>query len=208
MVGAVRLLGTGMDLSTLDSSGDYRGRDRWLNVEELLRALVAEGHIYAPQAALTGHLVLTTLHTNDAVGSITRFLDLKVQPYLMRSALIGVAAQRLVRTLCPHCKAPAATSPDEWNNLVAPFDLPEPGQVFIARGCDECRHTGYLGRIGIFEVMRLSSALMGHITESPELGPLRKSAMREGMRSLRASGAEKVKAGLTSVAEVLAVVQS
>ena len=188
MVGTVRLPGTGMDLSTLDSSGDYRGRDRLLNVEELLRALVAEGHIYAPQAALSGHLVLTTLHTNDAVGSITRFLDLKVQPYLMRSALIGVAAQRLVRTLCPHCKAPAATSPDEWNNLVAPFDLPEPGQVFIARGCDECRHTGYLGRIGIFEVMRLSSALMGHITESPELGPLRKSAMREGMRSLRASG--------------------
>ena len=89
MVGAVRLLGTGMDLSTLDSSGDYRGRDRLLNVEELLRALVAEGHIYAPQAALTGHLVLTTLHTNDAVGSITRFLDLKVQPYLMSSALIG-----------------------------------------------------------------------------------------------------------------------
>ena len=116
------------------------------------------------QAALTGHLVLTTLHTNDAVSSITRFLDLRVPPHLLKSALLGVVAQRLVRTLCPHCKAVNAVDKDSWETLVAPFDILPPANIFGPTGCDECRHTGYLGRIGVYEILRMSDAFRDRIT--------------------------------------------
>ncbi|MCP5149544.1 MAG: type II/IV secretion system protein [Chromatiales bacterium] len=161
----------------------------------------------AIQAALTGHLVLTTLHTNDAPSSIARFLDLGVAPYLVKSALLGVVAQRLVRTLCPHCKGSGTISEDEWQALVTPWEMPRPRQVATPVGCDECRHTGYRGRIGIYEILRLSDSLRRLITTDLEIPRLRAGALDEGMRPLRLSGAEKVARGLTTAAEVFSVVQ-
>src|SRR5690606_11842677 len=117
----------------------------------------------AVQAALTGHLVLSTLHTNDAPGAITRLIELGVPAYLLQSTVRGVIAQRLVRTLCPHCKAPGTVDAAEWEALVAPFKAPLPKQVYHAVGCLECRNTGYLGRIGLYEMLSMTPALREHL---------------------------------------------
>ncbi len=159
----------------------------------------------AIQAALTGHLVLSTLHTNDAPGAINRLLELGVPYYLLRASLLGVMAQRLVRTLCPHCKEPGEVSVEDWNTLTRPWNAALPKQSYRAVGCIECRETGYHGRAGLYEIMVLNARLKGLITAETDLGMLRKQAYREGMRSLRLSGAQKVAAGLTTVAEVLRV---
>lgn len=159
----------------------------------------------AIQAALTGHLVLSTLHTNDATGAISRLLELGVPYYLLRGALLGVMAQRLVRTLCSHCKTPTTLSLSEWNELVRPWNAPMPKQVYQAVGCLECRETGYRGRIGVYEILLLSEGLKELITTDTDLARLRQAALREGMHSLRLSGAQKVAQGLTTVAEVLRV---
>jgi len=161
----------------------------------------------AIQAALTGHLVLSTVHTNDAPSTLTRFLELGVPPYLIKVALIGVVAQRLVRTLCQHCKEPAQISEDQWKALVAPMRPHRPAKVFVPVGCDECRHTGYLGRIGIYEIMRISDALRKHISVDADSRRIRDAALEGGMLPLRISGAQKVAAGLTTAAEVFAAVQ-
>src|SRR5258708_30382381 len=114
----------------------------------------------AIQAALTGHLVLSTLHTNDAPSSITRLLDLGAPAYLLNSSLIGIMAQRLVRTLCPNCKEQVAFAREEerrmWDTIVAPFKAEPPSHVFRPVGCLECRNTGYLGRIGIYEILQIT----------------------------------------------------
>ena len=159
----------------------------------------------AIQAALTGHLVLSTLHTNDAPGAINRLLELGVPYYLLRASLLGVMAQRLVRTLCPHCKEPAEVSAEEWNTLTRPWNAAIPKSAYRAVGCIECRETGYHGRAGLYEIMVLNDRLKGLITAETDLGVLRKQAYRDGMHSLRLSGAQKVAAGLTTVAEVLRV---
>lgn len=159
----------------------------------------------AIQAALTGHLVLSTLHTNDAPGAINRLLELGVPYYLLRASLLGVMAQRLVRTLCPHCKELAEVTVEDWNTLTRPWNAALPKQAYRAVGCIECRETGYHGRAGLYEIMVLNERIKGLITAETDLGVLRKNAYREGMRSLRLSGAQKVAAGLTTVAEVLRV---
>lgn len=159
----------------------------------------------AIQAALTGHLVLSTLHTNDAPTAITRLLDLGLPSFLIKSTLLGVMAQRLVRTLCPHCKQEGEISESEWNSLVKPWKAPLPEKVFHPVGCLECRNTGYLGRQGIYEIMPLSDSLKALITDSCDLNALRKASMKEGMRSLRLSGAQKIAAGITTLEEVLRV---
>jgi general secretion pathway protein E len=159
----------------------------------------------AVQAALTGHLVLSTLHTNDAPATIARLLDLGVPAYLINATLLGVMAQRLVRTLCPHCKEPGSIAREEWGALVMPWKVNMPEQVYRPVGCLECRNTGYLGRQGIFEILVLSDSLKQLITEGCDLQALRKQAMREGMRTLRLSGAQKIAAGLTTLEEVLRV---
>ena len=159
----------------------------------------------AIQAALTGHLVLSTLHTNDAPGAINRLLELGVPYYLLRASLLGVMAQRLVRTLCPHCKQPASVSTGDWNTLTRPWSAATPKQVYHAVGCIECRETGYHGRAGLYEIMVLNDRLKNLITAETDLGQLRQQAYREGMHSLRLAGAQKVAAGLTTVAEVLRV---
>jgi general secretion pathway protein E len=159
----------------------------------------------AVQAALTGHLVLSTLHTNDAPTTITRLLDLGLPSFLIKSTLIGVMAQRLVRTLCPNCKEPGTITQEEWDDLVKPWTAPKPEAICKPVGCIECRNTGYLGRQGIYEIMPLSNGLKELITNQCDFNALRKAAMKEGMRSLRLSGAQKVAAGLTTLEEILRV---
>lgn len=159
----------------------------------------------AIQAALTGHLVLSTLHTNDAPSAITRLLELGVPHYLLKATLLGVMAQRLVRTLCPHCKAPMQLDADDWRALTKPWNAPLPSTAQRAVGCLECRDTGYRGRAGVYEIMLLNDAIKPLITADTDIVALRRQAFKDGMRSLRLSGAQKIAAGLTTVEEVLRV---
>jgi general secretion pathway protein E len=159
----------------------------------------------AIQAALTGHLVLSTLHTNDAPSAITRLLDIGVEAYLLQSTILAVLAQRLARTLCPHCREAGSVDEDTWRALTHPHDLPVPKAVHVPRGCLECRMTGYLGRVGLYEMMVLTPVLRKLVHAAADLSVVREHALREGMRPLRVSGALKVAAGLTSVEEVFNV---
>lgn len=159
----------------------------------------------AIQAALTGHLVFTTLHTNDAPSAITRLLELGVPPYLLKATVVGIMAQRLVRVLCPHCKQPAEIPEEAWQALTSPWKVKLPKKAAIAEGCLECRETGFLGREGIYEVMPFTESLYRFADDKSDLPALRKQAYKEGMLSLRLSGAQKVAAGLTTVNEVLRV---
>ena len=159
----------------------------------------------AVQASLTGHLVLSTLHTNDSPTSVSRLLDLGVPAYLLKSSVLGIMAQRLVRTLCPDCKEPDEISQDDWDQLVRPWKVAKPSKVFKAVGCLECRNTGYVGRQGIYEILRISESIGNIITENTDLNELRQQAMREGMRTLRLSGAQKIAKGTTTLEEVLRV---
>jgi general secretion pathway protein E len=160
----------------------------------------------AVQAALTGHLVLSTLHTNDAPTAVTRLIDLGVPAYLINSTLLGVMAQRLVRTLCPHCKKPCE-APDEetWRMLTNPFRAELPQHTHAPVGCLECRMTGYYGRIGLYEIMTLTPALRRLIHDESEDGKIREQAYKEGMKPLRVSGAMKIAMGLSTVEEVVKV---
>jgi general secretion pathway protein E len=159
----------------------------------------------AVQAALTGHLVLSTVHTNDAPATIARLLDLGIPSYLINASLLGVMAQRLVRTLCPHCKEEGSINPAHWQELVAPWKVSAPAKIYRPVGCLECRNTGYLGRQGIYEIMLLTDNLKEKITPDFNLQDLRRLAMKEGMRTLRLSGAQKIAAGTTTMEEVLRV---
>ena len=160
----------------------------------------------AVQSALTGHLILSTLHTNDAASAITRFLDMGIEDYLLTSTLNGVAAQRLVRTLCPHCREPYEPLPE----LVARLDLQEvsrEGRIVLhrARGCPQCSQTGYRGRSAIVEVLPISDAIRQAILKSTDSGALRTIAATEGMQSMRTHGLKKALAGQTTIEEVLRV---
>ena len=159
----------------------------------------------AIQAALTGHLVLSTLHTNDAPSAVTRMLDIGVPPYLIQSSVLGIMAQRLVRTLCPHCKRPAEISDQAWNELVNPWKANKPKQVYEPVGCLECRDTGYQGRKGIYEMFQFSNETRLMITRDTDIHDLRRAAIRDGLQPLRLSGANKVAKGETTVEEVLRV---
>lgn len=156
----------------------------------------------AVQSALTGHLVLSTLHTNDAASTVTRLLELGVPPYLLNASVLGVLAQRLVRTLCPHCKQPAAVDEPAWRALVYPYRIAPPASVNVPKGCLECRHTGYLGRIGIYEMLRLTPTLRQLIKPDSDAAALCEMAIKQGMQPLQISGARKIYAGLTTIEEV------
>ena len=159
----------------------------------------------AVQASLTGHLVISTLHTNDAPSAITRLLEIGVKSYLVKLTLLGVMAQRLVRTLCPHCKKQHTVSDEQWQALIEPFAIKKPASVYNAVGCTECRNTGYMGRIGIYEVFKNNVQIQKQINESSDANSIRKLAIKDGMKTLRMSGVEKVLEGLTSIEEVLRV---
>ena len=159
----------------------------------------------AIQASLTGHLVLSTLHTNDAPSALTRLLDLGAPHYLLQSTLTGVVAQRLVRTLCPHCKVEATLDVGAWDALVHRWRLPPPPKVYAPKGCLECRNTGFLGRTGIYEMMKISSHVRSMIQPQLDLARLGEAALAEGMRPLRVSAAAQVARGVTTIAEVVGV---
>ena len=157
----------------------------------------------AIQAALTGHLVFSTLHTNDAASALTRLVDLKVEPYLIAATLEGVLAQRLVRKVCPECRARYTPDPQ----AVALLAQQPVGATKLerGRGCAACRHTGYRGRMGIFELLVVTEKVKQHLLKTPNAVTLRALAQAEGMVTLRADGWRKVQAGLTTVEEVLRV---
>jgi general secretion pathway protein E len=162
----------------------------------------------AIQAALTGHLVLSTLHTNDAPSAITRMLDLGVPSYLLSATVLGIMAQRLVRILCPHCKKSHPANPEEdtmWDNLVTPWKANRPTHFHRPVGCLECRMTGYMGRVGLYEILMLSPDMKQTISAESDIAKIRDLAFREGMKPLRISGAMKVAAGVTTLEEVVKV---
>ena len=171
----------------------------------------AETANMAVQASLTGHLVLSTLHTNDAPSSLTRLHDLGIQPFLTSATILGVMAQRLLRTLCPHCKKALDVTADseiaiQWQELVQPWRAPVPAQIYIAQGCEHCRHTGYQGRIGLYEIMPLSNELKKLVAADANLDVLKQQAYREGVQPLRLSGAKRISEGVTTLEEVMRVV--
>ena len=159
----------------------------------------------AIQAALTGHLVLSTLHTNDAPSAVTRMLDIGIPPYLIQSSVLGIMAQRLVRILCPHCKKATEISDSVWNELVQPWKAKKPKQVYEPVGCLECRDTGYQGRKGIYEMFRFSNETRLMINKDTDIHELRRAAIKDGLQPLRLSGANKVAKGETTVEEILRV---
>jgi general secretion pathway protein E len=166
----------------------------------------AETAEIAVQAALTGHLVFSTLHTNDAAGAISRLLEMGVQDYLLSSSLLGVLAQRLVRRLCPTCRkeipfvgAAAAAADLDFKNGNTP------SAVWEAVGCETCSGTGYLGRVGIFELLPVTSEICKVIVQRADAGVIRNLAVQQGMRLLRDDGWDKVRQGVTTLAEVLRV---
>jgi general secretion pathway protein E len=159
----------------------------------------------AIQAALTGHLVLSTLHTNDAPSAVVRLMDIGVPHYLINATLLGVVGQRLVRTLCPLCRSEVPTEAAAWQDLVQPWKLPVPARSWQPAGCDHCRGSGYYGRVGIYESLRVTAGLRQTIRAECSIADIRHQAMRDGLEPLRISGARKVIAGETSLDEVLRV---
>jgi type II secretory ATPase GspE/PulE/Tfp pilus assembly ATPase PilB-like protein len=155
----------------------------------------------AVQAALTGHLVLSTLHTNDAAGAVSRLLEMGVQDYLLASSLLGVLAQRLVRRLCPDCRQ---ERPFEASQVEG-FNGERPSKLWEAAGCESCSATGYLGRIGIFELLPATPEICRLILQRADAASIRNLAMKQGMRLLREDGWQKIKTGVTTLAEVLRV---
>ena len=194
----------GIDLSFADGVRALMRQDPdIIMVGEIRDLATAE---MAIQAALTGHLVLSTLHTNDAPSAVMRLLELGVPDYLLEATLIGVMAQRLVRTLCPDCKAPdGELSDDVWQSLGGSWNLPKPATVYRPIGCPECRQTGYRGRTGLYELLTVSDAFTRLIGESADLAGLRQQSVLDGMKPLRIAGAMKIIEGATTAEEVLKV---
>ena len=188
----------------------------------------------AIHASLTGHLVLSTIHTNDAASAVTRLVEMGIEPFLVRSSVIGILAQRLVRVLCPHCRVPYTPTPYELvrlgidpertrqrrNRPLSPLYLPhgcdyvplgtnegETPSVFDAKGCDQCLGTGYLGRRGIYELLMMDDAVAPLVLKNADAQSIKRAAAERGMDSLRDDGARKVLDGVTSVAEVVSATQ-
>ena len=158
----------------------------------------------AVQAALTGHLVFSTLHTNDAPSAVTRLLELGVPAYLINATVIGVLAQRLVRTLCRQCREPDAdTARSALDEAVKPWKISGTWQPYRPVGCVDCRMTGFLGRMGLYELLTVSEAFKDQVTRDPSIPALKRQAVTDGMRPLRLAGALRVAEGLTTMQEVL-----
>ncbi|MCK4753391.1 MAG: type II secretion system ATPase GspE [Planctomycetes bacterium] len=167
----------------------------------------------AIQSSLTGHLVFSTLHTNDSAGAVSRLLDLGVEPYLASSSLLAILAQRLVRRICSECKQPYKPSPRELRELglgdVSLSGSSEvQGEFFVGAGCDKCFQTGYRGRTGVYELMMITQEIQDMIYKRESAGIIKKLALNSGLRTLRMDGARKAQEGLTTIAEVLRVTQA
>jgi type IV pilus assembly protein PilB len=159
----------------------------------------------ATNASLTGHLVFSTLHTNDAPTAIARLIDIGVQPFLVASSLRAVMAQRLVRRVCPDCREPAELTDSERRALRIESDQLQNAQVVHGKGCEQCRDSGYQGRMGIFEIFVLDDEIRQMINARHSTLNLRQRARELGMRTLREDGIRKVLAGLTTAEEVIAI---
>ncbi|MDQ1814061.1 GspE/PulE family protein [Massilia sp. CCM 9210] len=160
----------------------------------------------AIQAALTGHLVLSTLHTNDAPSAVMRLLELGVPHYLLEATLIGIMAQRLVRTLCVLCKAPGGELNDDvWESIGGSWNIPKPAVVYRPIGCPECRQTGFRGRTGLYELLTVTEGFTNMIGKQTDLAALRQQSVDDGMKPLRIAGAYKIIEGTTTADEVLKV---
>ena len=158
------------------------------------------------QAALTGHLVLSTLHTNDAPSTVTRLLDMGVEDYLLTSTVIGVLAQRLVRTLCPACREPHDALPELVQEMgLRKFAPTGPITLWKPRGCPECANTGYIGRVGIVEMLTMSDAVRSLVMRHATAGELRAQALADGMLTMYDDGLRKALKGVTTFEEVLRV---
>jgi type IV pilus assembly protein PilB len=160
----------------------------------------------AVQAALTGHLVLSTLHTNDAPSSVTRLINIGVEPYLISSAVNAILAQRLVRRICQHCREPFIPS-DEIKEFLTLQGFEAMG-TWRGKGCDRCRKTGYAGRLGIYELLVMDDALRDLVTRNPIVTELRKLCRERGLVTLRQDGFKKALTGLTTIDEILRVTES
>jgi general secretion pathway protein E len=194
----------GIDLSFADGVRSLMRQDPDIIMVGEIRDL--ETAEMAIQAALTGHLVLSTLHTNDAPSSVMRLLELGVPYYLLGSTLGGIMAQRLVRTLCSHCKSPDGELSDEvWDSIGGAWKIPKPATVYRPVGCPECRQTGFRGRTGIYELATVTEAFTHLIQEVTDLAALRQQSVADGMKPLRIAGAYKIVEGVTTAEEVLKV---
>jgi general secretion pathway protein E len=161
----------------------------------------------AIQASLTGHLVFSTLHTNDAASAVTRLIEMGIEPFLVSSSVLAILAQRLVRVLCPACRVPYPPTADQLRELgLKPADLPN-GVLYRAAGCPACRHTGYRGRTGIYELLLIDDEVRSHIMRGSDAATIKKAAMGRGMLALRSDGSHKAAMGITSAEEVIRVTQ-
>ena len=194
----------GIDLSFADGVRALMRQDPdIIMVGEIRDLATAE---MAIQAALTGHLVFSTLHTNDAPSAVMRLLELGVPYYLLEATLVGILAQRLVRTLCPICKTQDAELEEPiWKSLSENWKLTKPDKVYRPVGCPECRQTGYRGRTGLYELITISQEFTKLIRPETDLNALRAQSIKDGMKPLRIAGAHKIIEGLTSCDEVLKV---
>jgi type II secretory ATPase GspE/PulE/Tfp pilus assembly ATPase PilB-like protein len=160
----------------------------------------------AVQAALTGHLVFSTLHTNDAPGGVTRLVDMGVEPYLVAATVQGLLAQRLVRLVCPECAEPYEPPAADIVRAIGADGVMGGGRTFRrGRGCDACAHTGYRGRGGLYELLVVTDTIRGRVVAAAPLAEIRALAQAQGMVSLRAAGWAKACAGITTIEEVLRV---
>src|SRR5260221_12750181 len=161
----------------------------------------------AIRAALTGHLVFSTLHTNDAPSAFTRLIDMGIEPFLVASSVEAIMAQRLVRTICSHCKTEQKVERDYLRRIGFPANEIETARFYHGVGCEQCRQLGYQGRLGIYELLILNEALRPLILNRSPASTIAQRAIEAGMRSLRTDGWNKVKAGSTTIEEVLRVTQ-
>jgi type II secretory ATPase GspE/PulE/Tfp pilus assembly ATPase PilB-like protein len=158
------------------------------------------------EASLTGHLVFSTLHTNDALGGISRLIDMGVEPFLLAAAVRAFLAQRLVRRLCPHCKKPREMTMADRVELGIPLDLA--GQAYDAAGCDQCRNTGFSGRLAIYEAVLLTQPMQDLIAHGAAAAQVRAQAVQDGFLPMRGYGWHKVMQGQTTIEEVISVTSS
>ena len=162
----------------------------------------------AIRAALTGHLVLSTLHTNDAAGAVTRLVDMGIEPFLVASSVLGCVAQRLVRQICPECKAPYVPFPGSPECLMLPENTEACALIYKGAGCVHCGNTGYRGRIAVHEVMPMSEAIRDLVVARASSTEIAKQAVAEGMKTIQQDGIQKVCDGLTTLSELLRVTYS
>jgi general secretion pathway protein E len=197
----------GIDLSFADGIRALMRQDPDIIMVGEIRDL--ETAEMAIQAALTGHLVLSTLHTNDAPSAVMRLLELGVPQYLLEATLIGIMAQRLVRTLCTHCKTPDGEMADDvWKSLAEGWRITKPEKIYRPVGCPECRQTGFRGRTGLYELLTVSPQFSKIIKAETDVASLKQQGMKDGMKPLRVAGAMKVVEGVTTADEILKVTSS